>query len=38
MSRNAIKKTAEFVFRAMEMERNILYKKDWALCCNNMHI
>ena len=22
------------VLRAMEMRRNILYKKDWALCCN----
>ena len=28
MSRNAIKKTAEFVFRAMEMRRSVLYKKD----------
>ena len=31
-------KTAEFVFRAMEMKRSILYKKDWALYCNKMPI
>ena len=28
MSRNVIKKTAEFVFRAMAMKRSVLYKKD----------
>ena len=28
MSCNAIKKTAEFVFRAMEMRRSVLYKKN----------
>ena len=38
MSRNAIKKTAEFVFRAMEMRRRVLYKNYWALCCNNIPI
>ena len=27
MSRNAMKKTAEFVFRAMEIRRSVLYKK-----------
>ena len=39
MSRNAIKKLLNlYVFRAMEMRRRVLYKNDWALCCNNIPI
>ena len=29
-------KTADFLFRAIEMRRSVLYKKDGALCCNDM--
>ena len=38
MSCNVIKRTAEFVFRAMELRRSISYKKDWALYCNYIPI